>query len=122
MMNKLVSFFAAFAITGLLAFGSHNLSAAEASLDQKLEQCEIAFKTMRSKTSTREEAAKARAKHLSLMIEIIQELNNTNVEAADEDRSLTPKELSDNVRVMGHLLEMLAKDHMAPVQEWSYVY
>jgi len=121
-MNKLVSFFAAFAITGLLAFGSHNLSAAEASLDQKLEQCEIAFKTMHSKTATREEAAKARAKHLDLMIEIIQELNMANVKAADEGRPLTPKELSDNVRVMGHLLEMLAQDHKAPVQEWSYVY
>lgn len=122
MTKKLTSLVMAFAISSVLAFGSHNLSAAEDTLEQKLEQCEAAFKAMRSKSATREEASKARVKHLTLMVDILQNLNNTNVKAVDEGRPLTAEELSNNVRVMGHLLEMLAKDHMAPTQEWSYVY
>ncbi len=122
MTKKLSLFVIAFAISGLLALSSHNLSAAETPLVQKLEQCEAAFKASRSKKATREEAAKARYEHFKLMVEILEDLNNINVKAADEGRPLTPEELSNSVRVMGHLVEMLAKDHMAPVQEWSYVY
>lgn len=122
MTKKLLSFVIAFAISGILALGSHNLSAAEYPLQQKLEQCETAFKQSRSKTVTREQAAKARAKHFGLMVEILQHINDANVKAADEGRPLTPEELSNSVRVMGHLVEMLAKDHMAPRAEWSYVY
>ena len=122
MTKKLLSFVIAFAISGILALGSHNLSAAEYPLQQKLEQCETAFKQSRSKTVTREQAAKARAKHFGLMVKILQHINDANVKAADEGRPLTPEELSNSVRVMGHLVEMLAKDHMAPRAEWSYVY
>jgi len=122
MTKKLSLFVIAFAISGLLALSSHNLSAAETPLVQKLEQCEAAFQASRSKQATREEADKARYEHFKLMVEILEDLNNINVKAADEGRPLTPEELSNSVRVMGHLVEMLAKDHMAPVQEWSYVY
>jgi len=122
MTRKLSTFVIAFAISGLLALSSHNLFAAEYPLEQKLEQCEAAFKASRSKTATREEAAKAHAKHLSLMVEILQNINNTNLKAVDEKRPLTAQELSNSVRVMGHLVEMLAKDHVAPTYEWSYVY
>ena len=122
MTKKLTSFLFAFAISSVLALGSHNLSAAEYPIDKKLEQCDAAFKAMHSKTATREEAAKARVKHLTLMIEILKNLNDANVKAADEGRPLTPEELSRSVRVMGHLVEMLAKNHMAATPEWSYLY
>ncbi|TCK18472.1 hypothetical protein DFR30_1750 [Thiogranum longum] len=122
MTKKPISFVIAFVIYSLLAFGSHNVSAAEYPLQQKLEQCETAFKESRSKSATREQAGKARAKHFKLMIEILQHINDANVKAADEGRPLTPEELSNTVRVMGHLVEMLAKDHLAPKADWSYVY
>ncbi|VAW79035.1 hypothetical protein MNBD_GAMMA13-1768 [hydrothermal vent metagenome] len=122
MTKKLSSFVIAFAISSILALGSHNLSAAEYPIEKKLEQCDAAFKAMHSKTATREEATKARIKHLTLMVEILKNLNDANVKAADEGRPLTPKELSRSVRVMGHLVEMLAKSHMESTPEWSYLY
>ena len=122
MTKKLSSFVMAFAISSLLALSSTNLFAADFPIEQKMKQCETAFKAMRSKTATREEAAKARAKHFTLMVEILKNLNDTNIKAADAGRPLSPKELSNSVRVMGHLLEMLAKDHMAETPEWSYLY
>ncbi|VAW78345.1 hypothetical protein MNBD_GAMMA15-384 [hydrothermal vent metagenome] len=122
MTKKLTSFVFAFAISSLLALGSPGLSAAEYPIDEKLKQCETAFKAMQSKTATREQASKARVKHLELMVDILNNLNTANVKAVDAGRSLTAKELSNNVRVMGHLVEMLAKDHMTPEQEWSYLY
>ncbi len=122
MTKRLSSFVMAFAISSLLALSSTNLFAADYPLEKKMQQCETAFKAMRSKTSTREEAAKARTKHFTLMVEILKNLNDANVKAADAGRPLSPKELSNNVRVMGHLLEMLAKDHMAETPEWSYLY
>jgi len=122
MTKKLTSLVFAFAISSILALGSQTASAAEYPLAEKLEQCEMAFKAMHSKSATQEQAGKARVKHLTLMVEILQNLNSANVKAVDEGRPLTSKELSNNVRVMGHLVEMLAKDHMAPTPEWSYLY
>ena len=122
MTNKLSALVMAFAISGLLALGSPDLLAADASLTQKLEQCEAAFKESHSKTATREQAGKARAKHLTLMIEILGDLNSANVKAADQNRPLSADELSNNVRVMGRLVKMIAEDHIASSQEWSYVY
>lgn len=122
MTRKLSFFVIAFAISGILALSSHKLSAAEYPLEQKLEQCEAAFKASRDKSATREQAAKSHAKHLNLMVEILEHINEINVKAVDEGRPLTAEELSNSVRVMGHLVEMLAKDHMAPTYEWDYVY
>ena len=109
-------------LTGFLSLTGFSLSAAEFPMAEKLQQCQAAFKASRSKNATREEAAKAREKHIKLMVEILQTLNDQNVAAVDQGRSLTPEELSNNVRVMGHLIEMLAMDHMAPKYDWSYVY
>ncbi len=122
MTKKLSSFVIAFVVSGILTLGSHNISAAEYPLQQKLEQCETAFKESRNKTATREQAGKARIKHFTLMVEILQHINDANVKAADEGRPLTAEELSNSVRVMGHLVEMLAKDHMSPTPAWSYEY
>ncbi len=122
MKNKLSSFVFACLIPGLFALASHTVLAADYPLEQKLQQCETAFKESRNNTATREQAAKARDQHLKLMAEILQHLNDANVKAADQGRPLTPEELSKNVRVMGHLTEMLVETHIAPSYDWSYVY
>jgi len=122
MSSKLAHILIATAFTGFIALGSLSLSAAEFPMTEKLQQCETAFKASRSKTATREEAITARTRHMKLMMEILQHLNDQNVAAADEDRALTREELTNNVRVMGHLIEMLAADHMTPKYDWSYLY
>ncbi len=122
MSSKLTQILISSIFTGCLAFGSPSLSAEEYPMMEKLKQCEAAFKASRNKTATREEAGKSRTMHIKLMVEILQKLNEQNVEAVDEGRVLAAEELSNNVRVMGHLIEMLAVDHMAPAYDWSYVY
>ncbi len=122
MFRKPAHLLIATAFAAFMALGSRPLFAEEYPLAEKLQQCETAFKESRSKTATREDAAKARTRHIKLMVEILQHLNEQNVAAVDEDRVLTPEELSNNVRVMGHLIEMLAVDHMTPKYDWSYVY
>ena len=122
MPNQLVRYLSAVAFTAFLSLTGFSSFAAEFPMAEKLQQCEAAFKASRSKTATREEAAKAREEHIKLMVEILQNLNNLNVAADDQGRALTPEELSNNVRVMGHLIEMLAVDHMAPKYDWSYIY
>lgn len=122
MSSKLSSIVLAATMAGLLGLNSNSLSAADFPIEEKLQQCEAAFKASRSETATRAEAAKARQSHFKLMVEILQNLNDQNVAAVDQNRPLSPKELTNNIRVMGHLIEMLAADHVAPTADWSYVY
>ncbi|HED19369.1 MAG TPA: hypothetical protein ENI74_07710 [Gammaproteobacteria bacterium] len=123
MSSKLVRILFAAALTGFLSLGSLSLSAADKyPMAEKLKQCEMNFKAARSKTATQEQAAVAREKHMKLMVEILQHLNTRNVTASKENRPLTPEELSNNVKVMGHLLEMLAIDHLPATPDWSYLY
>lgn len=109
-------------ISMLSALGSAPLYAEEFPLNEKLKQCSMAFKESRNSKATREEAIKAREEHIKLMVEILQNLNKRNVAAAEQNEPLSPKDASDNIRVMGHLMEMLAADHMRPDYDWSFVY
>ena len=109
-------------ISVLSSLGASPLYAAESSLDEKLKQCSIAFKAAHDGNATRAEATKARDKHIKLMAEILAEMNQRNMRASEQNKPLTPEEASDNIRVMGHLMSMLAADHMAPDYDWSWVY
>lgn len=91
-------------------------------LQEKLQQCETAFKNAHSGKVTQAEAAKARQKHMKLVREILQQLNMRNTELADKGEPLSQKEILQNLTVMGRLLEMLAADHQAPQTDWSYAY
>ncbi|HHO68305.1 MAG TPA: hypothetical protein ENK12_04660 [Gammaproteobacteria bacterium] len=91
-------------------------------LKEKLAQCEAQFKAAHSKNMTREQAAKARQKHFQLMVEILDHLNQQNMATADAGKNLSPEQVTENIRVMGHLLEMMAKDHIGPKLEWDYTY
>lgn len=122
MPRNITSIVLAASFAAFLSLGSGSLSAADYPLEQKLQQCEAAFKASRSKTATREQASKARAQHFELMVDILQHLNNENVATLDQGKTLTAKQLTNNVRVMGHLLEMLAADHLGAQLDWSYLY
>jgi len=122
MSNKLVRILLAVAFTSFLSLGSHSLFAAEYPFIEKLKQCEAAFKESRNKSVTQEEGAKAREKHIRLTMEILKKLNTQNIDASDQGRPLTPEELSINVRVMGHLIQMLAVDQLEPEGDWFDLY
>jgi len=109
-------------ISVLSSLGAAPLYADEFPLDEKLKQCSIAFKASHNAKATRKEATEARKKHIELMVEILQHLNQRNVAAAELNKPLSAKDASDNIRVMGHLMEMLAADHMRPAYDWSWVY
>jgi len=105
-----------------LGLGSQSVQAEKYPLQQKLQQCEQQFKASRNKSATREQAAKARVTHFKLMLDILEHLNDQNTALVDQGKSLSSEAVTENIRVMGHLLEMLAKEQFEPQAEWSYLY
>jgi len=88
------------------------------SLDNKLEQCKMEFNKAHSKDSTQGVAVAAKLKHLTLMKEILHELNKKNA-----DKKMTNTELQENVMVMSHLLEMLVIENLnKKEQTWNLNY
>ena len=110
-------------IPAVIAGFSLNAYAGPSSLDEKLNQCQIAFDKAHSGELSQAEANKARRKHVVLVREILEELNKRNA-AVDTTSGevLSQQEVLNNLRVMGRLLEMLVIDHMGTPPEWSYVY
>ncbi|GEM_PF-1671946 len=122
MRNHLIS--AVLATALILPFGlaGQVAQADDYPLKEKLAQCEAQFKAAHSKNMTREQAARARQKHFQLMVEILDHLNQQNMASVDAGKNLSPEQVTENIRVMGHLLEMMAKDHIGPKLEWDYTY
>lgn len=90
-------------------------------LDSKLEQCEAEFAKAHSGNISQAEAAKARNLHLDLVEEILVELNKRNSSVStDTGEVLSQHEILNNLRVMGHLMEMMAAEHRGATLEWSY--
>jgi hypothetical protein len=110
-------------LTGTLLVSGSGNAADIFPLEAKLKQCEMAFKKAHSGELTLAEAGKARQKHMKLVMEILEDINkrNTAVDISTGE-SLTQKEIVNNFRVMGRLLEMLAADHQAPKTLWDYAY
>ena len=88
------------------------------SLGDKLKECKQEFAIAHSGSSTQKIAAAAKLKHLKLMKEILQELNNKNA-----GKKMTNSELQENVMVMSHLLEMLVTENLNQKEEsWNMNY
>ncbi len=110
-------------IPAVIAGFSLNVYAGSSLLDEKLNQCQMAFDKAHSGELSQAEAGKARLKHMELMREILADLNKRN--AAVDTASgevLSQQEILDNLRLMGRLLEMLAINHHGTTTEWSYLY
>lgn len=107
----------------MIAGFSMNVSAKPLSLDEKLDQCQMAFDKANSGDLSQTDAAKARREHMTLVREILMDLNKRNaaVDTAGGE-VLSQQEILDNLRVMGRLLEMMAINHQRTTPEWSYVY
>lgn len=116
MMNRITKLSIVCCLT-LLAASFANAANAEL-LDKKLEQCKMEFNTAHSKDSAQGVAVAARLKHLTLMKEILHELNKKNA-----DKKMTNAELQENVMVMSHLLEMLVIENLnKKEQTWNLNY
>ncbi|HEC12731.1 MAG TPA: hypothetical protein ENI80_05705 [Acidiferrobacteraceae bacterium] len=109
-------------VLGVFSFGSSQLYAGQFDVDAKLKQCQAAFAKSRDKNITRGQAKKARLAHVKLTLEILRHLNNENAAAAKKNKTLSAEQTTKNIRVMGHLLEMIAGSHMPDDADWSYVY
>lgn len=110
-------------IPAVIAVFSMNVHAGPSSLEEKLNQCQMAFDKAHRGDMTQAEATKARREHVALVREILEELNKRNaaVDVASGE-VLSQQEVLNNLRVMGRLLEMLVIDHQGTTAEWSYVY
>ncbi len=114
MINKKISILCFLALL-IASFGN---VASAGSLDKKLEQCKQEFNTAHSKDSTQGVAVAAKLKHLTLMKEILHELNKKN-----SDKKMSNAELQENVMVMSHLLEMLVIENLnKKEQSWNLNY
>ena len=110
-------------IPAVIAGFSMNVHAGSSSLDEKLNQCQMAFDKAHSGDMSQAEAAKARRDHMTLVREILEDLNKRNAAVnTASGEVLSQQEILNNLRVMGRLLEMLVIDHQGTIPEWSYVY
>ena len=119
-INHLLAVLVIPVVLGLFTMNAH---AGPASVEDKLNQCQIAFDKAHSGDMSQSEAAKARREHMALAREILEDLNKRNaaIDTAGGE-VLSQQEILNNLRVMGRLLEMLAIDRQGATAEWSYVY
>ncbi len=118
MFNRLTTYMTAIAFALTISFTGNVAWAGEYPMQQKLKQCEAQFKISRDKNITRNEASIARSKHLNMMVDILQHLNDQNMAKSNRNEPLSPQVVIENFRVMGHLLQMLAKDRLAPQPDY----
>ncbi len=117
MINRKKTKISVLCFLALLVTSVANVASA-GSLDKKLEQCKQEFKVAHNKESTQIVAAAAQLKHLTLMKDIIHELNKKNA-----DKKMSNAELQENVMVMSHLLEMLVIENLnKKEQTWNLNY
>jgi len=110
-------------LSGVIVFSGTGFAVQSFPMEAKLKQCEVAFKKAHSGKLTVAEAGKARVEHMKLVKELLDNMNKRNADVdISTGESLTQKEIVDNFRVMGRLLEMLAADHEPPEAQWDYAY
>ena len=81
-------------------------------MEDKLEQCEMAFKKAHSGNISQYAAYEARYEHRKLMLEILENINLRNAEISTKSGEVMSNvEIVNNFKVMGRLLEMLAVLH-----------
>ena len=81
-------------------------------MEDKLQQCETAFKNAHSGKISQAGAYEARLEHRKLMLEILGNINLRNTEISTKSGEvMSNEEIVNNFKVMGRLLEMLAVIH-----------
>lgn len=110
-------------IPAVLAGFSVSLHAGSLSLDEKLNKCQVAFDKAHGGNMSQAEAVMARREHMTLVREILEDLNkrNATVDTASGEE-LSQQEILNNLQVMGRLLEMLAIEQQRATIDWSYTY
>lgn len=103
------------------AVASGNSDAEEFPLAEKLQQCEAVFAQMHSGNLSQEKAWKMRRQHKKQVKEILAHLNKRNHEAmTSQSGEMSARQMTENLVVIGSLLEMLAAENLRVTDEWGY--
>ena len=100
-------------LSGSILLSGNVIASEKFSMEDKLQQCEAAFKNSHSGNISQSSAAEARSEHRQLMLEILENMNMRNTEISTKTGDvMSNEEIVNNLRVMGRMLEMLATLHV----------
>ena len=110
-------------LSGAMVLSGNIIAGEKFPMEDKLQQCETAFKNAHSGKISQADAAYARSEHRKLTLEILQNLNMRNTEISTKTGEvMSNEEIVNNFRVMGRLLEMLAIWHQPPKVPYEQLY
>lgn len=99
-------------LSGAMVLSGNIIAGEKFPMEDKLQQCEMAFKNAHSGKISQAGAYEARIEHRKLMLEILGNINLRNTEISTKSGEvMSNEEIVNNLRVMGRLLEMLAVLH-----------
>ena len=99
-------------LSGTMALSGNIIAGEKFPMEDKLQQCEMAFKKAHSGNTSQDVGSEARIEHRKLMLEILENINLRNTEISTKSgEGMSNEEIVNNLRVMGRLLEMLAIMH-----------
>lgn len=111
----------ALVLSGIVFISGNGFAAESISIEDKLQQCELAFEKAHSGQLPQAEAWKEYRKHKELAKDILEDLNKRNAEIYKaKGKALSNEEILDNFIVMGRLLEMLATEYPAQTSKWGF--
>jgi len=109
-------------LSGAMVLSGNIIAGEKFPMEDKLQQCETAFKNAHNGKISQADAISARTEHRKLTLEILENLNMRNTEISTKTGEvMSNKEIVNNFRVMGRLLEMLAIWHQ-PVPPYEELY
>ena len=94
-----------------------------ATVQKEMQAMDKAYKTANNPKVLQGDAEKARQEAITLARHILRHLNTRSDSVnIKEGGQLSPTEVLLSIRVMGHLLDLLASEHQPHEDAWSYVY
>ena len=94
-----------------------------ATVQKEMQAMDKAYKTANNPKTLQGDAEKARQEAITLARHILRHLNTRSDSVnIKEGGQLSPTEVLLSIRVMGHLLDLLAAEHQPHEDAWSYAY
>lgn len=94
-----------------------------ATIHKEMQAMDKAYKTANNPKTLQGDAEKARQEAITLARHILRHLNTRSDSVnIKEGGQLSPTEVLLSIRVMGHLLDLLAAEHQPHEDAWSYAY
>jgi len=94
-----------------------------ATIQKEMQDLDKAYKTANNPKTLQGDAEKARQEAITLARHILRHLNTRSDSVnIKEGGQLSPTEVLLSIRVMGHLLDLMASEHQPHEDAWSYAY